>query len=461
VLNVPITSVYPSGAAFETASIPMMPLAPGRLSMITGTPSALLSGSAMKRAITSGVRLSPALRRCAQGGSATDPPPRKRILSRAVSRDQAGGAGTTRDQRCFKICRQCASQPEYFCFERVCQRTASSIQSMQLRCRCNSARRSVVAVASVLLYFCETWAQSQAHIEAPPYRGGQPPAWGEFDERTQAMRASRLKVCWLAILAICAQGISVAASGQGFKNGIDDTLGPQFKAVPRFGRGAPRQGGHGPHSGHPLEWHCDRRKRSRPHASCRWRRSGVRRATRPDSREPRHGNRPHRDIRSGQRHRTPLPELCGRQPCRLGHFHGAAVAQAAHDTLSALYPSQATFDRQLAQDLDTIRPSRFRATGIALGRRAAAAILALRQDDGSARAEPRVGIDFITGTEPGDWRQDPVGRSPLALGAYWGAVKPFVLASGAQMRVADPPALESVEYAGAFAEARHSVATAW
>ena len=133
----------------------------------------------------------------------------------------------------------------------------------------------------------------------------------------------------------------------------------------------------------------------------------------------------------------------------------AAVAQAAHDTLTALFPSQkASFDQQLAQDLNSIHGTRPRELGVALGQRAAAAILALRSADGSARSEPHVGVDFITGNDPGDWRQDPISRSPIALGAYWNAVKPFVLTSSKQFRVVPPPALDSTEYAMAFAEVK-------
>src|SRR3982074_1525262 len=94
----------------------------------------------------------------------------------------------------------------------------------------------------------------------------------------------------------------------------------------------------------------------------------------------------------------------------------AAIAQAAHDTLSALFPSQkAAFDAQLAEELDPINDRRPKVIGIELGQRAAAAILSLRTDDGSERAEPRVGIEFITSSEPGKWRQDPVSRIPIAL----------------------------------------------
>src|SRR5207244_12551285 len=92
--------------------------------------------------------------------------------------------------------------------------------------------------------------------------------------------------------------------------------------------------------------------------------------------------------------------------------------------------------------------------GIELGQRAAAAILSLREDDGSAHAEPRVGIEFLTSAEPGKWRQDPVSRIPIALGAYWNEVTPFVMASSAQFRAPAPPALDSVEYAHTFAEVK-------
>ncbi len=68
--------------------------------------------------------------------------------------------------------------------------------------------------------------------------------------------------------------------------------------------------------------------------------------------------------------------------------------------------------------------------------------------------EPRVGIDFITSDEAGKWRQDPISHHPLALGAYWGQVKPFVLQTPAQFRAPIPPALSSTEYATAFNEVK-------
>jgi PAP2 superfamily len=132
-----------------------------------------------------------------------------------------------------------------------------------------------------------------------------------------------------------------------------------------------------------------------------------------------------------------------------------AIAQAAHDTLVAVFPSQAAnFNARLAEDLGRIDNRRAKANGIETGQRAAAAILARRSDDGSQHAEPRIGMDFVTGSEPGMWRQDPISLLPIALGAHWGAVKPFVLPSAAQFRGPPPPALHSPEYAAAFEEVK-------
>jgi hypothetical protein len=133
----------------------------------------------------------------------------------------------------------------------------------------------------------------------------------------------------------------------------------------------------------------------------------------------------------------------------------AAVAQAAHDTLVVLFPSQAqSFDVLLAEDLDRIRDGRPKTNGIDLGRRAAAAVLAVAATDGSQHPEPLLGIDWFTSDEPGMWRQDPISLIPLALGAHWGEVQPFVLESGRQFRVPPPPSLTSSAYATAFAEVK-------
>ena len=140
----------------------------------------------------------------------------------------------------------------------------------------------------------------------------------------------------------------------------------------------------------------------------------------------------------------------------------AAVSQAAHDTLAALFPSQAvSFDALLAEDLDDLRHARAKVNGIALGQRAAAAILALRANDGSAKPEPRVGTEHITSNLPEHWRQDPISLIPLALGAYWGECTPFVLQSSSQFRVPPFPSMNSPEYTIAYNEVKRLGAMAW
>lgn len=133
----------------------------------------------------------------------------------------------------------------------------------------------------------------------------------------------------------------------------------------------------------------------------------------------------------------------------------AAIMQAAHDTLVALYPSQrTTFDNELAVELGEMGLMRGKNDGIDAGRRAAAAILAMRADDGSAQAEPQLGTGFITSNAAGKWRQDPISQSPIALGAFWGNVAPFVVHSGSQFRAPPPPSLTSDEYTAAFNEVK-------
>jgi hypothetical protein len=123
--------------------------------------------------------------------------------------------------------------------------------------------------------------------------------------------------------------------------------------------------------------------------------------------------------------------------------------------LVALFTSQtASFDARLAEDLAQVGNKNALANGVALGKQAAAAILALRINDGSEVAEPRVGVNHITSDLPGHWRQDPISQIPLALGGHWGECKPFVIESSHQFRVPPPPAMNSAEYTAAYNEAK-------
>jgi hypothetical protein len=149
----------------------------------------------------------------------------------------------------------------------------------------------------------------------------------------------------------------------------------------------------------------------------------------------------------------------GIEPAPPGASVDAAIAQAAHDTLAQLFPSQArafrtTLNDDLARLIAAGHDARRLDAGRRVGRRAAAAILAQRKHDGSEKPEPRIGIDFFPSDAPGKWRQDPVSLIPVALGADWGRVKPFVIDSAKSFRVAPPPALNSAAYAAAFDEVK-------
>jgi PAP2 superfamily len=145
----------------------------------------------------------------------------------------------------------------------------------------------------------------------------------------------------------------------------------------------------------------------------------------------------------------------GLGPARPDTSIECAIAQAACETLDVLFPSQKpTFDQELTYELAQIPNSARKTNGISLGHNAASAILTLRANDGSQAAEPRIGIEFITSNAPGKWRQDPISQIPIALGAYWGGVTPFVIQSSHQFRSPAPPALNSAEYAAAYNEAK-------
>ena len=135
----------------------------------------------------------------------------------------------------------------------------------------------------------------------------------------------------------------------------------------------------------------------------------------------------------------------------------AAIATAARDTLAQLFREQAgQFNILYNAEIARIPPSQEQQKnlGIAIGNRAATRILGMRTNDGSQIPEPRVGIEWITSNLPGRWRQDPISRIPLALGAQWAQLRPFVMTSASQFRTPPPPALNSAAYTTAFNEVK-------
>lgn len=123
----------------------------------------------------------------------------------------------------------------------------------------------------------------------------------------------------------------------------------------------------------------------------------------------------------------------------------AAASAAARAVMNALYPTrQAENDTLHAAVLGGIRNGQAKARGVQWGEQVAAAILALRSNDGSANTAP-----FPGSQEPGQWRPTESfgGIVRPALLPLWGLVTPFALTTGSQLRPPPPPALHTEQYA--------------
>lgn len=139
----------------------------------------------------------------------------------------------------------------------------------------------------------------------------------------------------------------------------------------------------------------------------------------------------------------------------------AAAAEAAFAVASDQYPDRrprftAERDRWLARVADGAA----KAAGIALGRAAAAAVLASRRHDrwdGDGTYEwqpPAPGVYAELGEHSGT----PAG---FVFGAGWARAEPFTLGDASRFRAPPPPPIDSAAYSRAFAEvkevgARHS-----
>jgi hypothetical protein len=128
----------------------------------------------------------------------------------------------------------------------------------------------------------------------------------------------------------------------------------------------------------------------------------------------------------------------------------AAAAAAAHAVLVRLYPAQAAaLDADLAVSLSHVPDGRAKDQGIRVGEEAAAAILTLRSDDGSA-ATP---IPFVPGTNPGDYQLTPPAFVQPVF-THWPFVQPFALRTANQFRPAPPPSVTSPTYTDSFDEVK-------
>ena len=141
----------------------------------------------------------------------------------------------------------------------------------------------------------------------------------------------------------------------------------------------------------------------------------------------------------------------------------AAVAAAARDVLvptigqiPAPFPQScrddgvASVEGDYAAALAAIPAGPAKTSGVALGRAAAAAVLALRASDGSDT--PLLDFGYPQGTAPGEYRFTP--GSTFAFAPGWADVTPFVLRSATQFRPSAPPAVDGRKYTRDFREVK-------
>lgn len=132
----------------------------------------------------------------------------------------------------------------------------------------------------------------------------------------------------------------------------------------------------------------------------------------------------------------------------------AAVGQAAHDTLAALYPGQAaTIDAALASWLGQIPNGKAENLGIALGKTVAEAVLEHRENDGADATSDyayHVGELFHHQTDPVTLAVSGVTQDPYS--PQWGGVTPFAIKDVASFLPPPPPAMNSPEFTAAYDE---------
>lgn len=128
----------------------------------------------------------------------------------------------------------------------------------------------------------------------------------------------------------------------------------------------------------------------------------------------------------------------------------AAVAQAAADTLTALYPKQeAIFAASLKQYLAPLKNTTARNNGIQIGRDVARDILMNRSQDGSD-----VSLTYRPTGAVGEHNVDPLNPGQGFLDPGWGHVQPFSPSHNFHYVPSAPPALDSPAYAVAFNEVK-------
>ena len=134
----------------------------------------------------------------------------------------------------------------------------------------------------------------------------------------------------------------------------------------------------------------------------------------------------------------------------------AAIATAAHHTLIGLQPplgltpaQQAILDGDYANYLAAIPNGAAKTNGIAVGEQVAAAVVALRANDGREQ-NPTLADLNPPPPGPGIWEPNPGNPLPPVLGLRLPGIRPLALESASQFRPDGPNLLTSEDYAEDF-----------
>ena len=123
----------------------------------------------------------------------------------------------------------------------------------------------------------------------------------------------------------------------------------------------------------------------------------------------------------------------------------AAVAAATRSALAKLLPQvQKDIDSAYAAALASLGDGAAKSAGIAVGEKAAAAVLDMRANDGASAPDT-----YVPSTTPGTY---VLTGSPAA--PHWGSRKPWLMSAGDQFRPAAPPALVSELWARDYNEVK-------
>ena len=153
------------------------------------------------------------------------------------------------------------------------------------------------------------------------------------------------------------------------------------------------------------------------HAARAGRHTHLRRATRTDTGEPRHGHHPYRHVRCREFIRRRLRKLQSYPSSETRRLDERRYHAGSPRAMAAMYPSQTpTFDNELANELSQIPDGRAKSDGVATG--AQRPLQLSSQGKRTARKSPNhtLGLISLPATIPANGARTRSARAPSLSG---------------------------------------------